>query len=131
MRNLKILLVDDNPNDTLLVKTVFEMVDQAVTCVVNGQEAVDVSATQAFDLILMDVQMPVMGGYEAIRQIRSAEAATGRRASRICTLAADRDPVDIRASRDAGADHHVAKPIYPAALYAAMTMARIGRDRAA
>ena len=73
-QNLKILLVEDNPvNQTVAVK-MLEKVGHKITVAGNGQEALDYFDKERFDLILMDVQMPVMGGLEATQAIRTREA---------------------------------------------------------
>jgi CheY-like chemotaxis protein len=115
-----ILLAEDNPTNTLIVRTIFEMVGLAVRCVENGRSAVEVSATERFDLILMDVQMPVMDGLTAIRQIRHTEAITGRRPSCIYTVTTNCTPQDRRASLDAGANGHITKPLQPELLLRAL-----------
>ena len=115
-----ILLAEDNPTNTLIVQTVFEMVGLSIHCVENGRLAVEASATERFDLILMDVQMPVMDGLTAIRQIRAAEASSGRLPSRIYTVTTNCSPQDMRASLEAGADGHINKPLKPELLLRAL-----------
>jgi CheY-like chemotaxis protein len=110
MEDPTILLADDNPANTMIVRSIFETVGLTIASVENGQQAVDAAAERAFDLIFMDVQMPVMDGLTAIGRIRSGEARTGRRPSRIFTLTTNCLPEDVRASFDAGADGHITKP---------------------
>ena len=76
----------------------------------NGAEAVDEAARGTFDLILMDMQMPVMDGLTAISAIRRREEREGRRTP-IYTLTANAMPEHAEASTRAGADGHVTKPI--------------------
>jgi CheY-like chemotaxis protein len=76
----------------------------------NGAEAVDVHAEQPLDLILMDVQMPVMDGYEATAQIRRAELRT-RRHTVVVAMTANAADADREASIAAGMDDYVAKPV--------------------
>ena len=128
MASPKILLAEDSPTDALYVRTIFEMAGLAITCVANGEQAVGAAAKEAFDLILMNVQMPVMDGHAAIRQIRSAEAQAGKRASRIYAVTSDSAPDDIRASLAAGADRHLAKPLHPGALLAALASVEGGQS---
>jgi len=87
-----------------------------LTCVENGIEAVDAFRRGAFDLILMDMQMPLMDGLSAIEEIRRIEAATGARRTPIHVLTANAMPEHISASTDAGADGHLSKPILADAL---------------
>ena len=115
-----ILLADDNPTNTLLISTILGAAGLNVTCVENGQMAVDAVALCGFDLILMDVQMPVMDGHTAIRQIRSAEAARAKHPCRIYTVTTNCMPEDVRASLAAGADGHITKPLAPGILFDAV-----------
>jgi CheY-like chemotaxis protein len=119
-----ILLAEDNPTNAMMIQMMLEAVGHPVTCVGNGREAVDAAALQAFDLILMDVQMPLMDGLTAIRQIREAEAATGERPSRIYTITTNSLPADVRAAFDAGADGHITKPLAPGVLLDAIASIR-------
>jgi CheY-like chemotaxis protein len=82
-----------------------------LTLVNNGREAVDAWATAEFDLVLMDVQMPVMDGVAATRLIRDGEAQTGRRRTPIIALSANAFSDQVSAYTRAGMDAHVAKPI--------------------
>jgi CheY-like chemotaxis protein len=74
----------------------------------NGQEAVDLFGSQTWDVILMDMQMPVMGGLEATRLIRAAET-TGARTP-IIAMTANAMDSDRQACLQAGMDDHLAKP---------------------
>ncbi len=69
--SLKILATEDNLLNQKLLSAIFKRIDLPVTIVNNGQEALDALRKETFDLILMDVQMPVMDGYTAIRDIRN------------------------------------------------------------
>ena len=69
------------------------------------------ASSGAFDAVLMDIQMPEMDGLEATRRIRSWEAETGRRAMPIHVVSANFLPEHIEASRAAGADGHIPKPV--------------------
>ncbi|MBF0609948.1 MAG: response regulator [Magnetococcales bacterium] len=74
---LRILLVEDTPYNQLLATELLGKEGHHITVVNNGREALDKLAKQSFDLVLMDLQMPVMGGYEAAAKIRQADAASG------------------------------------------------------
>ena len=87
-----------------------------LSCVENGAEAVEAFRTGVFDLVLMDMQMPVMDGLTAIGEIRKFEAASGASPTPIHVLTANAMPEHISASRQAGADGHLAKPILAEAL---------------
>jgi CheY-like chemotaxis protein len=88
-----------------------------VTVVANGLEAVVAAAREPFDLVLMDVQMPEMDGFEATAAIRQAEAATGRHLA-IFAMTAHAMKGDAERCRAAGMDGYLPKPIRPADLYA-------------
>jgi CheY-like chemotaxis protein len=75
--------------------------------------ALEAYTNGTFDLVLMDVQMPVMDGLVATRAIREIERSTGRARTPIISLTATALPADIRRSLDAGCDTHLAKPVRP------------------
>ena len=124
------LLAEDNATNAMLIQTILKAVGCPVACVENGRDAVDAAALQAFDLILMDVQMPIMDGLTAIRHIRQAEAAAGERPSRIYTVTTNDLPADIRAAFDAGADGHITKPLTPGILLDAIASVRTRKSKA-
>jgi CheY-like chemotaxis protein len=74
-----ILLVEDNPMNQRVAQYVLKMLGYEVHIAVNGIEAVNMFATQSYDLVLMDCHMPVMDGYEATRRIREMELTAARR----------------------------------------------------
>ena len=92
-----------------------------MTSVVNGLEAVQAHATGAYDVILMDMQMPVMDGLTAVAAIRAAEASQTGMHTPIIMLTANAMPEQVRAGELAGADAHLSKPITPASLLKAIT----------
>ena len=112
-----ILVADDHPTNRRVVELM--LTDEAdLVCVENGQEAVDAFAAGDFDLILMDMQMPVMDGLTAVRRIRQLERP-GNHVPMIM-LTANALPEHVQASAAAGADLHLEKPITAAALFAAI-----------
>ena len=122
----KVLLAEDNEINALLVRTVLERAGQSVIHAGTGREAVAAfrkaaKEGQSFDLVLMDLHMPVMDGLDAIAAIRAFEKRRGRKKAgrdraRVLTLSAD-EQAEVRAqSRNAGADGFLAKPIDPAVL---------------
>jgi protein-histidine pros-kinase len=122
-QRLRILLVEDNPvNQTVAVK-MLEKVGHVVTVAANGKEAVDCYDAERFDLILMDVQMPVMGGLEATQAIRAREArrswaAGGKwQSTPIVAMTAHAMQGDRDRCLMAGMDDYIAKPIKPAELH--------------
>jgi len=86
----------------------------------NGVEAVDAFRGGAFDLVLMDMQMPVLDGLSAIRRIRQMERDEQRPPTLVMVLSANTLPDHIQASIAAGADGHMAKPITAARLLTAV-----------
>jgi len=70
MKNLQVLVVDDEPMNLDLARAVLEREGHQLAYATTGQEALDACARQAFDLILMDINMPVMDGYQATRTLR-------------------------------------------------------------
>jgi signal transduction histidine kinase/DNA-binding response OmpR family regulator len=105
----RVLLVEDNEINTLLARTILEQVGFSVHCVVNGCEAVDAAASEPFDLILMDVQMPVMDGLEATRRIRAIGGALAE--VPIVAMTANAMRSDRTGCLEAGMDDFIAKPI--------------------
>jgi PAS domain S-box-containing protein len=117
---LKVLLAEDHPVNRKVVAMILGAAGVELTEVENGAEAVEAERTGGFDLVLMDMQMPVMDGLTAIRAIRRRERDQGRRATPILTLTANALPEHAEASRQAGADGHLTKPITPDRLINAM-----------
>ena len=110
-RPLRVLLADDHPTNRKVVQVLFSQFDVDLVCTENGQEACDAFATRRFDLVLMDMQMPVMDGLDAVRTIRERERQRGLARTPIVMLTANALPEHRDASLAAGADLHMAKPI--------------------
>lgn len=109
--SLKILLVDDSKENRLLIGLYLKGQPHHLIEAENGFDAVELYKTNKFDLILMDVQMPIMDGYAATRNIRNWETSNNRIRTPILALTANAFNEDIQASRLAGCDEHVAKPL--------------------
>jgi CheY-like chemotaxis protein len=119
-RGLHILMVEDNPINRRIMTLVLERLPAKLTAAVNGLEAVRLFEEQRFDVVLMDLQMPGIDGYEATRRIRAFEAASGRARTPIIVVSAHTRAPDIAESKLAGADHHLGKPIDVPTLLATM-----------
>ena len=107
-KKLKILIVEDNPVNRLLAVKILSQVGFTADVAVDGLEAVEFVSRSPYDLIFMDLQMPVMDGYEAMRKIRSNGAISQ---PRIIVISANVQPQDVSNSYSAGADGFLPKPI--------------------
>lgn len=108
---LEILLVEDAEDNRLLVEHFLKSNEYNLQIAENGKEAVDMYTGGSFDLILMDMQMPVMDGYEATRHIRSLEKEEGRAATPIIAFTAHALKEEVEKCMDAGCTFHLAKPV--------------------
>jgi len=115
-RRLHILLVEDNRINQKLAIALLEKWGHQATLAENGQLALDQLAHTKFDLVLMDMQMPVMGGLEATRNIRARESAAGLPRIPIIAMTANAMEGDREACLAAGMDDYLAKPIKAADL---------------
>jgi PAS domain S-box-containing protein len=116
-RPLKILLVDDSEDNRLLILAYLKKMPYAVEVAQNGAMAVEKVKKNSYDLILMDMQMPVMDGYSATREIRRWEREAGVEAPlRIIALTAHALKEDVEKSIEAGCDVHLTKPLKKAVL---------------
>jgi PAS domain S-box-containing protein len=122
----RILAADDNTTNQLVLKTLLAQLGIDVTLVSNGEEAVEAWRHTDWDIVLMDVQMPVMDGFVATRLIRAEEAGLERPRVPIIALTANAMPHHERECRAAGMDALVAKPIDVRALVAAIEAAGRG-----
>jgi CheY-like chemotaxis protein len=111
IRGFNILAAEDHPNNQLVLKTLLAQFDLSVTIVSNGLEAVERWKTGDWDLIFMDVQMPVLDGPSATSQIRDLEAQTGRKPVPIVALTANAMVHQVETYFEVGMNDIVAKPI--------------------
>jgi PAS domain S-box-containing protein len=121
---LRILVVEDNPTNRLIATKLLEQLGAAVETAVDGRQGVEAAARGAFDLILMDIQMPGVDGPEATRRIRAMPAPAAQ--TPIIALTANVLAHQRQEYLDAGMDGVVAKPISPAALLT--EIARLSRS---
>jgi signal transduction histidine kinase/CheY-like chemotaxis protein len=119
VRRLRVLLAEDNVVNQRVAGGLLTKRGHEVTVTSNGQEAVDAAESGGFDVVLMDVQMPVMGGIEATAAIREREGGTGGHL-RILAMTAHAMTGDRERCLAAGMDGYLSKPIDPVMLYAAL-----------
>ncbi|HEY3826485.1 MAG TPA: ATP-binding protein [Bryobacteraceae bacterium] len=117
---LRILLVEDSPESRALFQAYFKRSAHHLEVAEDGKAAVDRFRVGAFDLILMDMQMPGMDGLSATRAIRLIEAEQGAAPIPIVALTANARPQDVEMSRQAGCNAHLSKPISKAKLLEAI-----------
>lgn len=118
---LRILVVDDNPTNQKVARMLLQAVGAEVETAANGAEGLDAAQMSPFDLILMDIQMPVMDGVTATRQIRALGGSLG--SIPIIGLTANVLPSQKRDYLAAGMDDVAEKPINPARLIEQIEMA--------
>jgi CheY-like chemotaxis protein len=115
-RPLRILLVEDSPDNRMLVHSFLKRYPYAIDDAEDGEAGFRKFVDGKYDLVLMDVQMPVIDGLTATRMIREWETIQGRRRTPIAALTASVLEQDRRESFAAGADAHVHKPVRKATL---------------
>jgi PAS domain S-box-containing protein len=125
---LRVLLAEDHDINRKVVELMLDCIGCDLTSVEDGEEAVKAVMAHRYDIVLMDMQMPVMDGLTAIRLIRKQEQETGAPRTPIFTLSANAMQEHVEASMAAGADRHLTKPITAAALLGAL--ADVGRAKA-
>src|SRR5262245_21518624 len=127
-RPLRVLVAEDNHVNQRLVQKLLERGGHAPTMVADGRTCVEAFRAQAFDLVLMDVQMPEMNGLEAASRTRDHEGAGGRRVP-IIALTANATAEDRAACLGAGMDDVLTKPISAARLHATLRQIAGGPER--
>jgi len=128
-RGIRILVAEDNPVNQKLITAILAEERYQVDLVANGEEAIRAVTGERYDLVLMDVQMPVMDGWQATREIRAL--AGPAREVPILALTAHVLPDDVARCSAAGMQGHVAKPILREDLLAAIQKAVRSRSPAA
>jgi CheY-like chemotaxis protein len=117
-RALRILLAEDNAVNRRVAESVLSKCGHSVRVAHNGREAVEAHAGEPFDLILMDLQMPEVGGLEATRRIRERERTAGLARVPVLALTANAAADDRDACLAAGMDGCLAKPFQASQLLA-------------
>ena len=117
LKGFRILMVEDNLINQKINKVIFEKNECKLDVANNGKEGLEKYIENPYDLILMDVQMPVMDGLESTRKIRQFEKEQGKRHAFIVALTANALESDRRKTREAGMDGFIAKPFKPKELF--------------
>ncbi len=115
---LRALVAEDNKFNQVVVRNLARRIGIAVDIAENGEEAVRMVGDGAYDLVFMDIRMPVMNGYEAAQRIRARDDAIAR--IPILALTAEATRADVQQCLDAGMDQHLAKPLRIADVVAAI-----------
>ncbi|HEY1072618.1 hybrid sensor histidine kinase/response regulator [Brevundimonas sp.] len=116
-RPMSVLLADDHPANRKVIEVMLSATAMELTAVEDGRQALDAFTRGDFDLVLMDMQMPVMDGLTATAAIRAFEMQNGRTPTPILMLTANAMAEHVEAGRAAGADGHLTKPLTLAALF--------------
>jgi CheY-like chemotaxis protein len=123
-RSLRVLVVDDHSVNHAVVGAVLKKWGHAVSTAYDGQEALDKLATETFDVVLMDLQMPVLDGLDATRRLRQREAEQGLPRVPVIAMTARAMDEDREGCLAAGMDGYLSKPLDQRALFE--TLAQLG-----
>jgi PAS domain S-box-containing protein len=118
IRGARVLLAEDNEINQQVAQEILEQAGLVVDIANNGQEAMDLVQEQEYDAVLMDIQMPVMGGFESTKAIRNLEEPVA--SIPIIAMTAHAMAGDREKSIDAGMDDHITKPIDPDELFSSL-----------
>jgi CheY-like chemotaxis protein len=124
---LRILLADDSPDNRMLIKAYLRKTPYLLDEVEDGEQAVEMIFNRDYDVVLMDIQMPVMDGYTAVEKIRQWEARTARERIPVVALTASALDEAVRHTREVGFDLHVSKPVKRGTLLEAIAKAWANR----
>ena len=115
-----VLAVDDDPSIRILLESSLMMMGHDVTLASDGEEALERMAETEFDLVLLDIMMPRMNGYEVLERMRSTPELANLP---VIVITAKHDPEGVLREVDAGAVDHIAKPFLPSELEEAVARA--------
>ncbi len=121
--DLKVLVAEDNPTNQLVIRTMLEQINLDAEIVCNGKEAVERWQNENFDIILMDIKMPVLDGLSATREIRNLECKSHRDRTPIIAVTANALKEQIDLYLNSGFDNVVPKPINISTLFNAIESA--------
>jgi CheY-like chemotaxis protein len=132
-RGLRVLCVDDNKTNQFVFRHVCKPLGFDLELADDGRAAVDAIARSVFDVVFMDIQMPVLSGPEATAIIRRQEAESGRRRTPIIAFSASAMTHQVREYITGGMDAHIGKPLRREELAATLlaTLDRLGAESAA
>jgi CheY-like chemotaxis protein len=116
-------MADDSPDNRLLIRSYLRKTPYRLDEANDGKVATEMTFAGDYDLILMDIQMPEMDGYTAVRNIRAWEARTDRARIPIIALTASALDEAVRHTKEVGFDLHVSKPVKRATLLNAIAEA--------
>jgi CheY-like chemotaxis protein len=119
-RPLRILIADDHATNRTVIQMILAQAGADLTLVEDGAQAVEAFRGTSFDLVLMDMQMPVLDGLSATAEIRRFEGVDGRARTPVIMLTANALPEHVASALEAGADRHHAKPVTAEPLFAAI-----------
>jgi CheY-like chemotaxis protein len=119
-RPLQILMADDSHDNRALIRAYLKKTPYLLVEAEDGQAAIDKFVAGNFDLVLMDIQMPNVDGYEATSTIRVWEVANSRRRTPIVALTASALEEAVHRTREAGCDAHITKPVKKSTLLGAI-----------
>jgi CheY-like chemotaxis protein len=126
---LHCLVVEDNPTNQFVVTLFLRKLGVTHDLVARGAEALAALAERRYDLVLMDIEMPVLDGYATTRALRQREAAQGSPRTPVIALSADAFPDSRRRAGEAGMDDFLTKPIAIEALRSALGALSTGHPR--
>jgi signal transduction histidine kinase/CheY-like chemotaxis protein/HPt (histidine-containing phosphotransfer) domain-containing protein len=124
LKGLRILLADDSDDNRFLIQSYLKQVKCSIEIAQDGAEAVDKFRAGRFDVVLTDVEMPVMDGYMATREIRRYEREAGRSATPVLALTAHAFADMAEKGKEAGFTGHLVKPIRKVTLLEALAACR-------
>jgi CheY-like chemotaxis protein len=116
LRNVKILVVDDSDDSLNLLKIVLSRAGAEVIAAVDGKQALELIKTNNIDLIISDINMPIMDGYEFLQNTREIEQRCGRQLRPAIALTAFSTERDRSMAYQAGYNLHLVKPVRPQSL---------------
>jgi CheY-like chemotaxis protein len=125
---LRVLVVDDDEFNTAFVRGALPSPPLEVATAINGRAAIDAVRARAPDVVLMDIEMPVMNGFEALAQLRRLEKEAGRKPAVVVAFSSYDDETMRRRCREAGFDAYLSKPAPRERIHDILRAAGTGRE---